>query len=409
MNTKLFPGDRQPSRFGRLMKDAIDSVSSEFLVLGVSSSNDIGTHSIRKGASTFACSGCTGGPDIGSVALRCGWKLQGVLDRYIRFEAAGDQFVGRCVAGLPLDKKEFAILPPHFPDNVLLEVELAEMFPAYASDRNLYPVLRMGIASIVYHIDWIRSNYLAAHPLFHSVLFSRRGLLETLRSSIICSCSSPFIINTGIPPHIAILRDLDFIRQNLDIDNTELITEIDSLLERRAINQGNLTEQRLRVILDEVIIARNPPREPSPPRQTPHIQNIMPRHLWNGQFRTVPSGFTLPSINLSLAWNLWWNGHAELNVGPYRMIDIHDLRPACRSNYSAWKNLFKFIVTMCEQYDIFIINNGIPRVDQQSLMLDKAFSEFPRFGIDSSRVRQLTILTIAKKCKGKNPLQPLLQ
>ena len=46
-----------------------------------------------------------------------GWSLGGVQDRYIRYESAGDQYLGRVVAGLPLNGAVFALLPPHFVQN----------------------------------------------------------------------------------------------------------------------------------------------------------------------------------------------------------------------------------------------------------------------------------------------------
>jgi len=73
-----------------------------------------GTHSKRKGVATFASGGSTAGPSMASVCLRCEWYIGGVQDRYMRYEAAGDQFLCRVVAGLPLDSPDFAALPPHF-------------------------------------------------------------------------------------------------------------------------------------------------------------------------------------------------------------------------------------------------------------------------------------------------------
>jgi hypothetical protein len=37
-----------------------------------------------------------------------------VHDTYYRYEAAGDQFVGRAVCGLPVDSHMFSVLPPYF-------------------------------------------------------------------------------------------------------------------------------------------------------------------------------------------------------------------------------------------------------------------------------------------------------
>ena len=74
----------------------------------------LGTHSMRKGASTYGASGSTACPPSAALQLRAGWTLPGVQGTYLRYEAAGDMYVGRTVSGLPIDKPEFAILPPNF-------------------------------------------------------------------------------------------------------------------------------------------------------------------------------------------------------------------------------------------------------------------------------------------------------
>jgi hypothetical protein len=61
---------------------------------------DIGVHSIRKGAATYCCSGTTMAPSIAAVCNRAGWSMGQVKDIYIRYEAASDHYVGRIVAGL---------------------------------------------------------------------------------------------------------------------------------------------------------------------------------------------------------------------------------------------------------------------------------------------------------------------
>ena len=52
--------------------------------------------------------------DHSTSYLRRGWTVPGVESRYIRSECAADQYVGRTVAGLPLDSENFAVLPAHF-------------------------------------------------------------------------------------------------------------------------------------------------------------------------------------------------------------------------------------------------------------------------------------------------------
>ena len=68
----------------------------------------------------------------------------------MRFEAAGDQFVGRTVAGLPLGEAGFAILPPHFvqtDDDV--KAYLRKVFPSLPT--NLSYIGEFALASLVFH------------------------------------------------------------------------------------------------------------------------------------------------------------------------------------------------------------------------------------------------------------------
>lgn len=73
-----------------------------------------GAHSLRKGAVSFAAGATTAAPSIVSIILRAGWSLRGVENRYFRKEGAGDQYVGRILAGLDPNSGKFAILPPFF-------------------------------------------------------------------------------------------------------------------------------------------------------------------------------------------------------------------------------------------------------------------------------------------------------
>ena len=74
--------------------------------------DEITSHSYLKGSVSFAASGSTQGPPIVSICLRAGWKLGGVWNTYLVLENAGDQFVGRVAAGLPLlSSLEFRVRP----------------------------------------------------------------------------------------------------------------------------------------------------------------------------------------------------------------------------------------------------------------------------------------------------------
>ena len=70
----------------------------------------IGTQSIRKGAVTYMSS-LPVGPSISSVCIHAGWTMVTMKDVYMWYLSSGDQFVGRCLAMLPLLWMEFASSP----------------------------------------------------------------------------------------------------------------------------------------------------------------------------------------------------------------------------------------------------------------------------------------------------------
>ena len=84
-----------------------------FIALGIST-EDFGTHSIRKGSVTFIASGCTTCPPIACIFLRANWAMPGVMNCYIKYESAGDQFTGKCVSRSSRMSTEFSISPSYF-------------------------------------------------------------------------------------------------------------------------------------------------------------------------------------------------------------------------------------------------------------------------------------------------------
>ncbi|KAG9401806.1 hypothetical protein AC1031_021973 [Aphanomyces cochlioides] len=160
----LFPGSQQKARFGQILRQMV--VEMQYV-------SHYGTDSVRKGVATFACSGSTGGPSIASVCLRVGWSLGGVQDRYIRYESAADQYLGRVVAGLPLNSGEFSSLPPHFRDNhdQFVGDVVEEMYPSLKSVSNLYDVLRLCIASLVQHYQFLQDTLPKSHSLLSTYIF----------------------------------------------------------------------------------------------------------------------------------------------------------------------------------------------------------------------------------------------
>jgi hypothetical protein len=106
---QLFSGSSQYDRYSRTLQRVLQvpRIATHLTAIG-KPAGAFGTHSVRKGAATYCCSGSTAAPPISAVRIRVGWVTPGVEDTYIRFEAAGDQFVGRTVAGHDLNTSTLA-------------------------------------------------------------------------------------------------------------------------------------------------------------------------------------------------------------------------------------------------------------------------------------------------------------
>jgi hypothetical protein len=137
---------------------------------------DLGTHSMRKGAATYCSSGSTACSPSTAIHLRAGWALGGVQDRYMRYESAGDMYVGRTVSGLPIEEPEFAVLPPRFKPCEAVSRAMKLCFPNIP--RKLNFVGQFALASIVCHKEFLLRTLYKTHPVIRSPLFRSPRLLK---------------------------------------------------------------------------------------------------------------------------------------------------------------------------------------------------------------------------------------
>ena len=95
-NCRLFEGSNQYEHYFSIFRKIVNSNEhrQSFIDRGLNPKY-FGTHSIRKGAVTHIASGVTSSPPIASICIRANWKMPGVMNRYIKWESAGDQYVGR--------------------------------------------------------------------------------------------------------------------------------------------------------------------------------------------------------------------------------------------------------------------------------------------------------------------------
>ncbi len=183
--------------------ERLDSVTAEMY----------GSHSIRKGASTFLSS-ILEGPSTIAVFLRAGWDI-GTQRRYIH-PSGQDGFVGRCLALLAILGGSFGVLPPHFAPlaPIFLAGETwATVLPGFAHlPQSFRPVLLPLLASLVYHRDWLKKTLPRNHPYFKSAVVTS-GVVDRLADAQIVlsgSFNNPVsgMVATGVPPSAVLLEEI---------------------------------------------------------------------------------------------------------------------------------------------------------------------------------------------------------
>jgi hypothetical protein len=270
----LFPGEKQYDRYQKILKKVYSypDVAQYLQSKGVNP-DKLGTHSTRKGAATYVSSGTTAAPSAAAVCLRAGWSIDGVTQRYLRYDQAGDQHCGRTVSGLPVNSALFAYLPPRFKsrppevDNVL-----RQCFPR--APPTMMGILEYCIASIVYHSSFLRKHLSSNHPLFNTPLFRDTTQFTTLQGAVVCEIGdgTQELRPTGIPPYVEGLVKIERVAALVQKVCPEVIQGVNAVLEQRAIDAGSITRTTLADILGgmfqkemESLLAKlTPPQQQQP-------------------------------------------------------------------------------------------------------------------------------------------------
>ena len=217
----LFQGNSQYHRYSVQFSELLHETKDELAIFGIEE-GDLGTHSCRKGVARMVGAGCTVSPPIVSICIRAGWVMGGVKDRYLKYEAAGDEYVGRCASGLNQLDKSFAISPPHFDpshiDDITERQRMSEFIVKWFSDiipklDNISPgtlyLATQCFASICYHKDYITKTISSDNPLRAAILF-RDIPDDVIQCSVIRYPWGKTEYTpkcTGIPPHVVLMED----------------------------------------------------------------------------------------------------------------------------------------------------------------------------------------------------------
>ena len=309
----LFTGNSDDKNFCKALKRAAKEMNWEDW-------DRIGSHSLRKGSWSYSQSGTTACPSFAATCMRSDHSLGNVKDRYFVHAAVGlaqDAYLGRILSSLNPMNQDFAALPPHFvkDDKFVLEtLKLVchgfENFPP-----SFVGIAAKALASVIHHLDAIKENLPSDHNLFQNILFRRADLIPRLKDALNDDIyESPSIKSaTGIPPHIAVLRDVSKI--GVDVKRA-----IEEAFKEHAIGQSTvskvwITEQFSAVqqsLSEKINVVNN----------LLSAGGVAVQGNINGRFgrSNLPHDYSFPNFTFKSGWSFWLLGDAVKNVPPYQFL-----------------------------------------------------------------------------------------
>lgn len=317
------------------------------------------------------------------------------MDRYSKYQEDGDQFVGRCCAGLPQMDERFAIVGPFFKSQDAQDAQyliscINDFFP------NCPPLLRkvaeFCLASLVYHFNFLNVSLAINSPIRSTILFTQPIYLQKLRDWVYTSTlnNESYIDNdvpqpTGIPPYILILKQNKTLELKLNqVDDriqgvtNDVVEGVTQVLENRALQSNVVTPHGVQAImesfLDRILDSHQSRRSLTPPRQEMLAAVDIPRQTEEGgqsyraydwgqlNFQPFPQGFSIAKGVVRTMWVHWMcentssiDGH-EYPVRPLRKIV--NLKPRGNKqlidigkDLSALRNLMYLLESKARQHE----------------------------------------------------------
>jgi hypothetical protein len=182
-----------------------------------------------------------------------------VKDRYFKYAENGDQFVGRCLALLPLLHIDFASSPPFFAEHTDFEWVNSMVPLQFYALKGILPfgrMLRMCLSSLLYHHRWIADHLSFNHVVMTSSICFRDAVdLKKVKDQDWIRIQYPWtdrkISFSGIPPHITLLEHIAEVRSEQKSFCLNFVNKIKEALTEYGVNAGTISEDRVATILNE--------------------------------------------------------------------------------------------------------------------------------------------------------------
>jgi hypothetical protein len=378
----IFPGDDQKARFAKAARKywAMDDIE-QALEERALKPEDLGSHSLRKGAATFVAGGSTAAPGQFAICNRAQWIQPGHTGRYVKLEAAADQYVGRTVTGLPIMSQDFAVMPPKFcADNADVDTALVSFWPR--APVGFRALLRLVLASVVRHATYVKSIMSTKNPLGRHAVFTEHWLPKLNAALDAADTGQP----TGVPPHVVIFGKIADLTKAVTEDRVQdkeaTLVAIREMFERytspMGISQANmenviapLQERLLGEIAKLRAVLPAQPHDAGGSAAAPadgEPKSRENRFVWGGRWWKFKETFTLPEQSpCSQAFHEWF-------------LDDGD-RPRLRSlnnddfpkgeKWNTMKRSFGKLKKLMESYEQALKDKEAFPVDEKGSYIDK--------------------------------------
>jgi hypothetical protein len=182
-----------------------------------------------------------------------------VKDRYFKYAENGDQYVGRCLALLPILHSDFACSPPFFNDNTdftWVDSMVPIQFYALKGISTFGRMLRMCLASLLHSHRWIADNLSFNHVVMTSSICFRdvldlKRVEENQWIKILYPWNDRSISFSEIPPHSTLLEHIAEIRESQKSLCYSFVSKIKEALSEYGVNANTLSEDRVTTILND--------------------------------------------------------------------------------------------------------------------------------------------------------------
>ena len=345
----LFPGGNQASRFNNSLRTALSSPGFvPILATFGQKPEDLGAHSLRKGAGTYLCSGSTASPSHASVCIRMSWSLGTTQERYLHYNKAADGYCGRILCGLPQTSVLFALLPPHPTSPFDLGIT-KQSFPSTSSLSRLELVRQFCLSSLLYHFSFISIHLPKNHSFFFTPYFCLSPKLKEI--AFLSGTQSLLLSPTGLPPHVLTWVNQQETMSLLKGLPERILSGVGGVLKENGVAAGNITREVLEDVMKKMLETDRDQRkrEEEALRGEEKKGEGWAQYMWGGKFHLLPENFLFPTLTVFQCWNMWWNGNREKKTPPFSILESRDVPKSQKSKFSDVKCLMREMMVVVKE------------------------------------------------------------